>query len=111
MNNIHRYFLGFLISLLLLGLGELGGFLIIFIVNFGEGIDPGKNEICNLIIKYKSGLKLDNLGNHTLSLRNSNDIIHSMCFDFSLLSFILINKVFIYLNERGKTTKERLGKN
>jgi hypothetical protein len=29
----------------LLGLGELGGFLILFIGSFGEGVNNGKNEI------------------------------------------------------------------
>ncbi len=47
----YRYFLGFLISLLLLGLGEIGGFLIIFIVDFGEGIDSGRDTIGSLLKK------------------------------------------------------------
>jgi hypothetical protein len=37
--------------LLLLGLGEIGGFLIIFIVDFGEGIDSGRDTIGSLLKK------------------------------------------------------------
>jgi hypothetical protein len=47
-NIILRYFLGFLVSLLLLGMGELGGFLILFISSLGEGIDTGNSQLGNL---------------------------------------------------------------
>ena len=36
---IFRYFLGFLISLVLLGISEIAGFLLRLIIIFGQGID------------------------------------------------------------------------
>ena len=43
MLNKPRYFRGFLVSLVLLGIGELTGFLIVLVANFGNDVDTDKS--------------------------------------------------------------------
>lgn len=102
----YRYFLGFLISLLLLGLGELGGFLIIFIVNFGEGIDSGRDTIGSLLKKINlSCTKPNTSSNNSMPPRNSYYIFYALCSRASMFSYLsrceVINKLLILKGENN----------
>jgi len=70
----------------LLAIGELGGFLILFIGNFGEGIS-GKDGICIYYLK-NSDLKLDTLSYCAVCSWNPYyliDFVHSSACMFSYL--------------------------
>ncbi|CAD8185417.1 unnamed protein product [Paramecium pentaurelia] len=89
----YRFFIAFLISLLLLAIGELGGFLILFIGNFGEGIS-GKDGI---LIQNQTILVI------VLFALGIPTILLTLC----ILVFVCFHICLAY---NGKTTKEQLQK-
>ncbi|KAM3127973.1 hypothetical protein pb186bvf_019904 [Paramecium bursaria] len=90
----YRYFLGFLFSVLLLGLGELAGFLILFFSNFGEGIQ-GKDGI---LIQNQTILVI------VLFILGIPTVILTIC----VLLLACFHMCLVYA---GKTTKEKLTSN
>ncbi|KAL4467235.1 hypothetical protein ABPG72_005860 [Tetrahymena utriculariae] len=93
----YRYFVGFLISLVLLSIGEISGFLIMLFSNFKSGISEGSVD-------------------DSILIKNSTLLFILLCF-LGIPTIILTCPVLglctfhVFLLIKGKTTKERLGRN
>ncbi|KAL4426778.1 hypothetical protein ABPG74_006575 [Tetrahymena malaccensis] len=93
----YRYFVGFLISLVLLSIGEISGFLIMLFSNFKSGISEGSVD-------------------ESILIKNSTLLFILLCF-LGIPTIILTCPVLglctfhVFLLIKGKTTKERLGRN